>query len=167
MDEELDLGHFIIIPEQYKTGIAKCRILYDIDIKKVEYASYQERKIIQLKIVDSNIDYAHKSADRNGLDALKQNLSNHMEVLILKEGKITDSTFSHIIFRKDKDWYTSNSPLLGGVMREFLLDEGRITETEIRLDNLSDFDAFMLINAMMPFDESRVQPIINIMTNET
>jgi len=55
--------------------------------------------------------------------------------------------------------FTPSTPLVAGTMRQSLLDTGLITEKLIRVENLAEFDEFLLINAMMDLDES---PIYNI-----
>ncbi len=163
VDEALDLLPFIQIPEEYKKGLVKCRILYDLDVRKVQFSFYKPQKIESLKLVNASINYAYKSTDRTELEQLKNSASPADEVLIVNKGMISDTSFSNIIFRKNGDWFTPDSPLLAGVRREYLLNEGVIEELPISPDDLVDFDAFMLINAMLPFDESKIISIQNIL----
>lgn len=162
VDDEWDLKHFIQIPDKYKTGLVKCRIIYDIEIQEVQFSFYKSKNISNLKLVKASIHYAYKSKDRDKLEQLKKLAAPAVEVLIVNDGKISDTSFSNIIFRKEGQWFTSDSPLLTGVMRESLLNEGVIEEIPIRTEDLKDFDAFMLVNAMLYFDASRAFPIKNI-----
>lgn len=162
VDDEWDLKHLIQIPDKYKTGLVKCRIVYDIEIQEVQFSFYKSKNISNLKLVKASIHYAYKSTDRDKLEQLKKLAAPAVEVLIVNDGKISDTSFSNIIFRKKKQWFTSDSPLLAGVMRESLLNEGVIEEIPIRTEDLKYFDAFMLVNAMLDFDPSRAFPIKNI-----
>lgn len=162
VDDEWDLKHFIQIPDKYKTGLVKCRIVYDIEIQEVQFSFYKSKNISNLKLVKASIHYAYKSTDRDKLEQLKKLAAPAVEVLIVNDGKISDTSFSNIIFRKEGQWFTSDSPLLAGVMRESLLNEGVIEEIPIRTEDLKYFDAFMLVNAMLDFDPSRAFPIKNI-----
>lgn len=162
VDDEWDLKHFIQIPDEYKTGLVKCRIVYDIEIQEVQFSFYKSKNISNLKLVKASIHYAYKSKDRDKLEQLKKFAAPAAEVLIVNDEKISDTSFSNIIFRKGQQWFTSDSPLLAGVMRESLLNEGVIEEIPIRTEDLKDFDAFMLVNAMLDFDASRAFPIKNI-----
>lgn len=162
VDDEWDLKHFIQIPDKYKTGLVKCRIVYDIEIQEVQFSFYKSKNISNLKLVKASIHYAYKSTDRDKLEQLKKLAAPAVEVLIVNDGKISDTSFSNIIFRKKGQWFTSDSPLLAGVMRESLLNEGVIEEIPIRTEDLKYFDAFMLVNAMLDFDPSRAFPIKNI-----
>lgn len=162
VDEDWNLKHFIKIPEAYKKGLVKCRIVYDIEIRDVYFSYYKPQVITRLKLIKASVNYAYKSTDRDKLDHFKRQASPADEVLIVNDGKISDTSFSNIIFRKNKQWFTSDSPLLAGVRRESLLNDGLIEEVSIRSEDLEDFDAFMLINAMLDFDESKAFPTQNI-----
>lgn len=162
VDDEWDLKHLIQIPDKYKTGLVKCRIVYDIEIQEVQFSFYKSKNISNLKLVKASIHYAYKSKDRDKLEQLKKLAAPAVEVLIVNDGKISDTSFSNIIFRKEGQWFTSDSPLLAGVMRESLLNEGVIEEIPIRTEDLKYFDAFMLVNALLDFDPSRAFPIKNI-----
>lgn len=163
VDEALDLRSFIQIPEEYKKGLVKCRILYDMDVRNVYFSFYESKKIDSLKLVNASINYAYKSTDRAQLEQLKNSASPADEVLIVNKGMISDTSFSNIVFRKNGRWFTPDSPLLSGVRREYLLNEGMIEELTISPADLIDFDGFMLINALLDFDESRIIPIQNIL----
>jgi 4-amino-4-deoxychorismate lyase len=163
VDEDWNLKHFIKIPEAYKNGLVKCRIVYDIKIREVYFSYYKPQNITRLKLIKASVNYAFKSTDRDKLNHIKRQASPADEVLIVNDGNISDTSFSNIIFRKNKQWFTSDSPLLAGVRRESLLNEGLVEEVPIRPEDLKDFDAFMLINAMLVFDESKVFPTQNIM----
>jgi len=163
VEDEWDLAHFIQIPDEYEKGIVKCRLVYDIEIQEVKFSVYKPRKITHLKLIETTINYPHKSTERNQLELLKASVSSADEILIVNEGKISDTSFSNIIFKKYGLWFTPDSPLLAGVRREYLLNEGLIEEMSITPDDLNKFDSFMLINAMLDFDERRALPIQNIL----
>ena len=47
------------------------------------------------------------------------------EILIIKDGHITDTSISNIVFRlPDGWWLTPFTPLLKGIMRTYLLESG-------------------------------------------
>lgn len=115
---------------------------------------HQPRIIESLKLVyDDAISYLHKFEDRSQLDKDFEQRGECDDVLIVKNGMVTDSWQANIVFRKGGEWFTPLPGLLKGTMRESLLDEGRIQEREIYVDEIREFDAFRLINALRPFDE--------------
>jgi 4-amino-4-deoxychorismate lyase len=59
-------------------------------------------------------------------------------------------------------WFTPEKPLLAGTKRAFLIKTGRILTTQILITDRKDFEKFMLVNAMLDFDENRASSIINI-----
>lgn len=74
------------------------------------------------------------------------------DILIVKNGFVTDSSISNIIFFDGYKWVTPDTPLLKGTMRQFLLEAAEIKEETITVQNLTTFTSFRLINAMLGFD---------------
>lgn len=144
-------------------GLYKFRIEYDLDNKfRTQMIPYAITKIDDFELVENNeIDYPFKSSERRELNKLKE-ASSASEVIIIKNNQITDSTFSNLLFLKDKQWFTPKSYLLNGTQRQNLLLENKIKETDINLDNIKDFSHFLLINALNELDEVFVYPIEKI-----
>lgn len=163
VDDEWDLKHFVRIPQEFKKGLVKCRIVYDIEIRDIQFLHYEPKSIRSLKLVNASIRYAYKAIDRLEIEQLKASVSPADEVLIVNDGKISDTSFSNIIFQKSGLWFTSDTPLLAGVRREYLLSQGLIEEVSILPNDLKKFDSFMLINALLDFDKARALPIKNIL----
>lgn len=137
------------------TPTLKCSIIYDFDtIISIKAVEYHRKKITRLIPVESDIDYSLKYADRTALDSLKQHHSEGEEPMIVKNGLITDTTFSNLLF-KDRagKYFTPRVPLLKGTMRAFLLEHNLITERDISISDLSDFTEAHLINAMNDIDD--------------
>jgi 4-amino-4-deoxychorismate lyase len=163
VDDYWDLKPLIQIPFEYQKGIVKCRIIYDIEIRKIQFSHYQAQAIRRLKLIESEILYDYKFIDRRGLENLKNQALPADDVLIVKANKLTDTSFANVLFLKNGQWFTSDSPLLEGVQRAYLLNQGWIEEGALSVDDLNDYEAFMLINALNDFDESRALPIQNIL----
>lgn len=128
----------------------KCSITYnDHEIISLKTVVYQRKRIIRLIPIESDIDYRLKYADRRGLDIIKQQVSEGEEPMIIKNGLITDTTFSNLIFKnKEGEFFTPRQSLLCGTMRASLLDRQQIKERDIRVADLSDFVEAHIINAM-------------------
>jgi len=150
-DDTINLLDIIHLEKEYQ-GLHKVRVTYDKIIHKIEIDPYQRRKVIKLKIVtDNNIDYTYKYADKTMLT--KHLTEEGYDVLISKNGKITDTSFSNVALFDGKFWYTPAHPLLKGTMRSFLINNGKIIENVILTTDLKKFSKIRLINAFNGFEE--------------
>lgn len=162
LEDEIDLSEFIIIPEKFRSGLVKCKVIYSDEIQSIEFSEYQIKKINSLKIVECNdIVYDHKYLNREKLEELKAKNINFasQDILIVKGGIITDTSYSNVVLFDGSKWLTPSTPLLKGTKRASQLDAGRICEEEIKLKDLKKFAQLKLINAMIELDES---PAISI-----
>lgn len=137
-----------------KNGLLKCRIVYRPEgIEKVEYEVYHRKMVHSLKLIgDDNIDYHLKSTDRTRLNRLKEYQKDCDDILIIKNGFITDTSYTNVCFQDENGWWTPSTPLLNGTMRQKLLEEGKIKECEIHPEDIFSFRKISLINAMIDLD---------------
>ncbi|HHF3814093.1 TPA: aminotransferase class IV [Haemophilus influenzae] len=89
-----------------------------------------------------------KYSDRSLINTLFAQRGACDEIMIIKNGKVTDCSIGNLIFRQGKKWYTPDTPLLLGTQREKLLQEGKIQERTIFLEDIVNFDEIKIINAM-------------------
>jgi 4-amino-4-deoxychorismate lyase len=154
------LGEIIKILGWTDESLLKCRIIYGAKIEKIELEKYTPRAISRLKVVlDDEIDYSFKFADRSRIQHLLNKKGNCDDVLIVKNGLFTDTSYCNILFFDGNRWITPELPLLHGTCSQRLLDSGKITARRIKLSDLHSFSKFVLINAMLDFDESRALDI--------
>ncbi len=164
--EKIDLRKEISIPETCRVGIYKVRILYGPFIDKIEFEPYQYRSIQSLKVVHhENIDYHLKYTDRQILQELYAQRGDCDDIIIVKNGLVTDSFAANLLFFDGQNWYTPTTPLLKGTKRQFLLDEGIISEKEIREEDIRNYQKVGLINAMIDLEEMPVVPVEKINTD--
>ena len=124
-------------------------ILQELD--SIEYIPYTPKEIRSLKIVPSNIEYHHKYANREALNSLLISNPRVDEVIIEKEGYLTDTTISNIAFYDGKQWITPKKPLLQGTMRARLIDVGVLKTADITKADLHKYTQVALMNAMVGF----------------
>lgn len=147
-----NLAHQISIPDDAQQGIYKCRVVYGRDIEQVEFVPYQQRAIRTLRRVPCDtIDYSHKYADRSLLNQLFAQRGNCDDVLIIKNGLVTDTSYANIVLYDGQRWVTPAHPLLRGTRRQYLMDIGLIQEAVIEENDLSHYQKFQIINAFHPF----------------
>ena len=157
---KIDLGKIITIPENYKKGLFRCRIVFSKTIDKIEFIPHQFRKIESLKLIEDNdIDYRFKFYDRKNLTELFEKRDNCDDILIVKNGCITDSFTANPIFFDGKKWWTPDTPLLPGTQRAKLINELKIEVGRITPANISKYKKVGLINVMWNFEN---MPIIEI-----
>lgn len=136
-------------------GLYKCRLLYGKAWDEPEFVPYRPQPIHSLKIVHADmLAYSSKYADRTALRNLLAKKGVHDDILIIKHGCVSDTSYCNIVFRHDQDWFTPETPLLEGVQRAYLLQKGIIKTARIRLQDLPSFSHFRLINAMIPWEEA-------------
>ena len=77
------------------------------------------------------------------------------DILIIKDGFITDTSYSNIVVRDDSGrWFTPSSYLLKGTKRSYLLDKGIISEAEITPASLRKYKELKLINSMIDIKDT-------------
>lgn len=146
--DSLDLSLIIDAPQ---TGLYRCRILYERSLHSIEYIPYKPKEISTLRIVSSTIDYSFKYADRSDLEALLASNKDVDEVIIEKNGYLTDTTIANIAFYDGSQWLTPETPLLKGTMRAKLIDEGFLKTANIKREDLKNYTQVALMNAMIGF----------------
>ena len=165
-DESIDLQPLISVPKEYRQGLVKCKVTYGKSVSEVTFTHYAPRKIRTLQLMDGGeLDYTHKFVDRTALDKLKAYASAD-EIIILKNGFITDTSFSNLIFFDGKEWVTPSTPLLKGTMRQFLLEQNLIREKPIKVADLNRFSCLKLINAMLPFSQTADIPMNSVLSTQ-
>jgi 4-amino-4-deoxychorismate lyase len=87
------------------------------------------------------------------------------EIIIIKQGYVTDTSYTNIAFYDGEKWYTSDTPLLAGTCRASLIDEGVLSVKNIRETDIWKYKKVSLINAMMNLEELEM-PITSIKKDE-
>jgi 4-amino-4-deoxychorismate lyase len=160
----IDIATEVSIPADLGDSTYKCSILYSTSIEKVNFEVYKRREIKSLKVVhDDTIDYYYKYADRSSLNKLLEQKGSCDEIVIIKNGLLTDTSYTNLAFFNGSEWHTPSIPLLKGTMREQLLGEKLIREKEIRFTDLHLYQKVSLINCMLHLDALAL-PISHIIT---
>ncbi len=153
------LKDLITVPRDLETDrIYRCRILYQEKIETLEFIPYVEKKIQKIKLLEipTNFDYTYKWADRIFFAKLLRDYADADEVLMIKNGYITDCTIANVAFFDGSNWFTPSTPLLRGTRRAQLLAKKKIFETEIKTNDLSKYKKLILINTFRDLDEAKV-----------
>lgn len=148
LQDHLEIPHFV---DNHKH---KCRITYEKEIVSVEWEKYQPRTIRSLRLVEAeNMEYAFKYNNRQAIDFLYDQRGSCDDVLIVRQGLITDTSYANIALFDGSGWYTPEQPLLAGTQRARLLDEGVIIPRAIRAEDMRTYVRLKLFNAMLSWQE--------------
>lgn len=151
------------IPAGCRSGLYKCRLVYTDQIIRQDFILYQKKKMASLKgVYDDEISYGYKYEDRQRLNELFSQRGSCDDVIIIRKGRVTDASYSNLVFYDGRDWITPSSPLLPGTCRKRLLENGVIKEKAIPPEEIRNFLKVRLINAMMDFAEAPEVPVENI-----
>lgn len=142
------------ISSEYNTGIFRLRISYNESSTKTEIEPYITKNITRLKVwaVAPSFDYSLKYTDRSVINNLFSQRGCCDDVLIIKDGMVTDTSVCNIVFFDGQKWITPSTPLLCGTARARLLADGTIEERPVAESDIHKFEAFRLINALRQFD---------------
>ena len=144
-------------------GVNKIRIVYDE--RGVVFTScepYTMKNIKTLRLVECNdIDYTYKYADRSELDKAMTMRGNCDNVVIVRNGLLTDTSYTNIALYDGKHWLTPAHPLLRGTALMRLLDEEKLVSADIKADDVRKFSRLAMFNAMIDFGEM-VLPVENV-----
>lgn len=147
---------------KYPIGLFKIRVLYDYVIDTIEVHSYTPKPINTLRIIKGGLAYAYKTTDRQQLADLYNQRKDCDDILIIKDGFITDSYYANVAFYGGDNWYTPSFPLLKGVQRQYLLEQKVILPTNISVNDLNKYKQVKLFNAMMDWESCPILDIENI-----
>lgn len=147
----INLHDYIFPPN---TSLLRCKVLYDESgVLGVDFFPYEKKEIKTFKLVfEDNIEYSKKALDRTKLDLLYSKKDKADEIIIVKNGFISDTSIANIAIEVDGAWITPKTPLLNGTTRTRLLENDIIREKDISPEVLKSAKKIALLNAMVDFD---------------
>lgn len=138
------------LPDQ---GVYKVRVQYAEAIEQISWAPYQIKYPASLQLVyDDSIDYAFKYQDRTALDNLFAQRGTCDDILIVRNGLLTDTYYANVALYDGQQWLTPAQPLLAGTQRARLLAQEQLRLADIRVKDLSKYQKLILLNAFMNFE---------------
>lgn len=159
---DFDLNSFLADQTFPRKGLYKCRIVYGVGEAKFECIPYHAKLVKSLKLVESDsIKYQYKWEDRSEMNHLFNQRGDADDVIIVKNGLVTDSSYANLLFWDGKNWFTPEEPLLKGTQREFLIKNELIKQSTISITDLRKFEKVKLINSMLEMQGPEI-PVSNI-----
>lgn len=130
----------------------RCKLVYSDSIVSCEVLPYIKKQIKKLILLDSCIKYTYKLLKREELDALYDKRGAADDVIIVKDGFVSDTTTANLAFFDGSKWLTPAKPLLGGTTRQRLLDEGFLSVADILAKDIKNFERVAIMNALRGFE---------------
>ena len=147
----------VYIPKEFKKGRVKLKVLYGEKEREIHFEQYTFKIINTIRLVHTiNLEYSLKLRQRGKLNELFAKKGNCDDVIIVRNGLITDSSYANLIFFDGSEWITPKVPLLEGTCRARLLASGKIKTGNIGIKELSAFKGFKLINAMRGMNQKLI-----------
>ena len=146
----INLQEYIYPPS---AKLLKCKVIYNEDgIIDIVYDEYAAREIKTFKFIfNDDIVYRYKSTIREDIDNLFNQKDNKDEVIIVKNGLITDTSIANIAIYDGINWITPRLPLLEGTTRSRLIDNKILIQKDITVKEFMKAKKIALMNAMVEF----------------
>lgn len=147
----INLEEYIYPPT---SELLKCKVIYDASgIVEITYTPYQKKKITTFQLVfNDSIEYQTKKVDRTNIEKLLLYKGDCDEIIIVKDGFVTDTSIANITIYYKNQWITPKVPLLYGTTRARYLQNQNIKEMNITPKMLKIATHIGLLNAMIDFD---------------
>lgn len=137
-----------------KQGLFKVRFIFDDQCRKVEFIPYFRRNIKSLRLLETDIENRfYKLENRAEFEAAFADRKGSDDVLLVKNGLLTDISYANIALFDGEKWVTPRLPLISGVHRSELLAHGKIFENDIYVDELINYQRIIVFNAMILWGE--------------
>ncbi len=153
-EKKLDLENIfskeekILATQNTDNQVFKCRFLYNEKSFFIELLPYSIKPISSFRLVHVGDDFSYhfKFSKR---DLLNDLIVDNQEVIIVKNGFLTDTTYANIALKQGDKWYTPSEPLLQGTKRDFLIENQLIIPKPLHINDLQNFSHIKIFNAMM------------------
>lgn len=160
----LSLESYISSIKLPQNGLFKLRITYsNYEFIKYSIEQYHQKEIKTLRLLEDNsIEYSVKSENREAINRAFSKRGECDDILIIKNGLITDTSYCNILFFDQNKWVTPSKPLLEGTHRARLIANKNIVPIDITPNDLIKFTKFRLINGVMDTIEGNISNIHTI-----
>lgn len=153
-----------VVSDEFAHGTIKWRIVYGDNLPvESQMSHYALPRINSLRMIDATkVDYTRKYEDRSSIEKLMRLRGLCDDILIHRNGMVSDTSFCNVVFENEYGLFTPSTPLLEGTKRQMLLDRGIIAERDIMLADIPNFSNVRLINAMIEIEDNVIIQTENI-----
>ena len=152
-----------MFPKKQNTGCTSAEFYIQKRLKKLNSYLTNTEKLKALKWLKTmKLTTALNMLNEKHWTYLFEKRSDCDDILIVKNGWITDSFSANVVFYDGTKWWTSGTPLLCGTQRARLINEGKISVCNISRNDIPKFKLAGLINAMQDLENMPVIPVDRI-----
>jgi 4-amino-4-deoxychorismate lyase len=153
----------LVLPPAPSEGLFKARVIYSKVLRSVELEPYFFPEIKKAILVRADgVSYPWKYLNRGVFTGLKANAEAD-EIIIVKNGLLSDSSRANLVFENSEGLFTPESPLLKGVKREELMGQGRLAARRIGPDQLGLYRKIYFVNAMIDLEDNVSIPLSSLL----
>ncbi|HIP46498.1 MAG TPA: hypothetical protein EYG95_02945 [Campylobacterales bacterium] len=150
IDANIDLREHI---QQGDFSLERCKVIYDKTIKTIQFFPLNPRKFQYFKVLETNITYNFKNVDREDITSLVNLKGTCDDIIMIKNGLVTDTSIANIAIYDGLKWITPKKPLLKGTFRASLLEKQLLLEKDVKIKDIKNAVRFALMNALVGFYE--------------
>ena len=116
----------------------------------------RKKTVESLKMVEAgDFVYPYKFIARAGIENLLTQRGSCDDILMIKDGYVTDTSYANIVVMDDSGkWFTPSTYLLPGVKRRYLIEKGMVSEVDITPASLRKYSELRLINSMTDINDT-------------
>lgn len=100
-------------------------------------------------VCSTDLYLIHKTSHRHVYDRAATEVPTDVEPILFNElGEITESSIANVVYKFGDDWFTPpvESGLLPGILREELLEQGKVKQRKLLTDELAEVSEIQLVN---------------------
>ena len=143
--------------------VMKCRVVYGQKIERVEWIPYRKKNIKSLRCVYIEAhEELHKWEDRLFYQGLLAQKRDADEILIIRDGFITDISYANVALYDGEIWWTPETPLLKGTTLTRLLEEGVLVSKSIPVNELRQYQKIRIFNAMISWESALEVKMVDV-----
>ena len=150
IDAKIDLQEHV---KQEDFSLQRCKVIYDKEIKTILFFPLIPRKFQSFKVLETNTTYNFKNVDRKDIEFLMSQKDSCDDIIMIKEGLVTDTSIANIAIYDGLKWITPKKPLLAGTYRESMLKKQLILEKDVKIKDIKNAVRFAIMNALIGFYE--------------
>lgn len=147
------LSEALMCDDDCKDGLFEAKIIYDLSGNFIgkEIKPFKIQDISKIKIIHSTIDYDKKYCDRSEIDNLLLQKEDADDIIIVKDGFVTDASNANVALMVANKWYTPKHPLINGSTRLRFLERGFLQERDFNEEDLKSASKIAFLSSMLDF----------------